>query len=78
MKFITGTHIPRRTFIRGAGAAIALPFLDSMIPAGRLSGDVRRVIDKPRLIAIENSHGAAGSNEWGATPEPLGPCQAGS
>jgi hypothetical protein len=25
--------IPRRTFLRGAGAAIALPFLDAMIPA---------------------------------------------
>ncbi len=25
--------IPRRTFLRGAGAAIALPFLDSMFPA---------------------------------------------
>ena len=77
MKFITGTHIPRRTFIRGAGAAIALPFLDSMIPAGRLSGDVRRVIDKPRLIAIENSHGAAGSNEWGATQNLWAPAKLG-
>ena len=26
-------HLPRRTFLRGAGAAIALPFLDAMQPA---------------------------------------------
>ena len=26
--------IPRRTFLRGAGVAMALPLLDAMIPAG--------------------------------------------
>jgi hypothetical protein len=30
---ITKMHLPRRTFLRGAGAAIALPLLDSMVPA---------------------------------------------
>lgn len=29
---LTGKHLPRRHFIRGLGAAIALPMLDSMIP----------------------------------------------
>lgn len=29
----TGKHLNRRTLLRGAGAAIALPLLDSMIPA---------------------------------------------
>ncbi len=32
---ITGKHLPRRTFVRGAGAAVALPLLDAMIPALR-------------------------------------------
>ena len=27
------THMPRRTFLRGAGAALALPLLDGMVPA---------------------------------------------
>jgi len=67
MSFITGKHIERRTFLRGVGVAIGLPFLDSMVPAGRLSAETRQALDKPRLIAIENSHGAAGSNAWGAT-----------
>ena len=30
---ITGKHLNRRTFLRGAGAVIALPFLDAMHPA---------------------------------------------
>ena len=31
--FITGKSIPRRTFLRGVGATVALPFLDAMAPA---------------------------------------------
>ena len=31
--FITKKHISRRTVLRGAGAALALPFLESMLPA---------------------------------------------
>ena len=30
---ITGTSLPRRTFLRGMGTAVALPFLDAMTPA---------------------------------------------
>jgi hypothetical protein len=30
---VTGRHLPRRTFLRGLGAAIALPYLDAMVPA---------------------------------------------
>ena len=30
---ITGTALPRRTFLRGMGATVALPFLDAMTPA---------------------------------------------
>src|SRR5436309_9332619 len=32
--FITKKAIPRRTFLKGAQAALALPLLDAMIPAG--------------------------------------------
>lgn len=31
--FITKKHLPRRTFLRGMGAAFALPLLDAMIPS---------------------------------------------
>ena len=30
---VTGRHLPRRTFLKGMGAAIALPALDAMTPA---------------------------------------------
>src|SRR5260221_8279609 len=30
---ITKKHLPRRTFLRGIGAGLALPLLDSMVPA---------------------------------------------
>jgi len=33
--------IPRRTFLRGAGASLALPFLDAMVPAFAASESVR-------------------------------------
>jgi len=35
MRFLTGKHLSRRTLLQGAGAALALPLLDSMYPAGR-------------------------------------------
>src|SRR5262249_31074154 len=31
--FISKKHLDRRTFLRGAGVAIALPLLDAMVPA---------------------------------------------
>ena len=31
--FITKRHMPRRTFVRGMGATVALPLLDAMVPA---------------------------------------------
>ena len=29
---ITKMHLPRRTFLRGLGASLALPLLDAMVP----------------------------------------------
>ena len=37
---ITKKAIPRRTMLRGLGAALALPLLDSMVPALAAAGDV--------------------------------------
>src|SRR4029453_15780122 len=33
MSFITKKHLSRRTFIRGMGVGLSLPFLESMVPA---------------------------------------------
>ena len=77
MEFITGKHMPRRTFVRGMGATVALPFLEAMIPAGRIWSSANEDALPTRLVAIEMVHGAAGCNEWGATqnlwsPEEVG------
>ena len=77
MPFITGKHIPRRTFLRAAGASVALPFLDVMEPAGRVWSKAPRLDDPTRLVAIEIVHGAAGSNEWGATQNLWSPAATG-
>jgi len=77
MEFITGKHIPRRTFIRGMGVTVALPFLDAMVPAGL--GARTAAADGPtRLVCIEMVHGAAGSNAYGATQNFWAPATVGS
>ena len=54
MEFITGKYIGRRTFLKGLGASVGLPYLDAMVPAGRMSGAVARVAEeKTPLIVIE-------------------------
>jgi hypothetical protein len=65
MYISTGKHLSRRTFLRGAGAAISLPLLDAMLPAGRLMGATKDELDATRLVAIEMVHGAAGASEYG-------------
>jgi hypothetical protein len=77
MDFITGRQLPRRSFLRGMGATVALPFLDAMVPAGRLRAGADAT-DATRLVAIELVHGAAGSNEWGATQNLWAPADVGS
>ena len=74
MEFITGKHLDRRTFLRGMGTAVALPYLDAMVPAGRMrSAAARAAEDRTPLICIEEVHGLAGCNEWGASQLLYGP-----
>jgi len=65
MNFITGKQLPRRTFLRGMGASMALPFLDAMVPAARAKREA--LADPTRLICIEEVHGQAGCNVLGAS-----------
>ncbi len=63
--FITKKHLARRTFLRGAGCAIALPLLDAMIPAHTaLAKTAAKAI--PRLGFVYFPHGAI-MEKW--TPE---------
>ncbi len=78
MSYLTGKHMPRRTFIRGAmGAAVALPFLDAMVAAKGIAA-APTAADRTRLICIEEVHGLAGCNKWGATKHLFAPEQVGA
>jgi Protein of unknown function (DUF1552) len=70
MAFITKAHLTRRTFLRGAGVTLALPLLESMIPAATLLG---QTVAKPRtrLGAIYFPHGAIMS-QWTPAAEGAG------
>src|SRR6059036_1010194 len=58
--FVTKKHIPRRTFLRGCGVTLALPFLESMLPA---QTPLRQTAAGPgsvrRFVGIWHPHGAA-------------------
>src|SRR2546428_2675693 len=69
MAFITKKHLSRRTFLRGAGVTIALPFLESMVPAATPLAQTAAKA-KTRFGAIYFPHGAT-MYKW--TPEKEGP-----
>ena len=66
--FITKKHLSRRTLLRGAGATIALPLLDSMVPAGTALAQTAAT-PKSRLGCIYIPHGAT-MDKW--TPATAG------
>jgi Protein of unknown function (DUF1552) len=70
--FLTKKHLSRRAVLRGAGASIALPLLDAMIPAGTALAKTAAVV-KPRLGFVYFPHGAVmlpGNDQW--TPKTTG------
>ena len=68
--FITRKHLDRRLFLRGAGVAVALPLLDSMVPA---QTPVTRTAaaSKSRLSCIYVPHGAT-MDKWTPAAEGKG------
>jgi hypothetical protein len=59
--------------LRGAGVAVALPYLEAMVPAGSAAP----ANDKTRLVCIEEVHGLPGCNTWGATQFLYAPAKTG-
>jgi hypothetical protein len=57
MSFITKTHLSRRTFLHGVGVTMALPLLESMIPAATAFGQ-SAARPRTRLGCIYFPHGA--------------------
>ena len=66
--FVTKKHLPRRTFLRGLGATVALPLLDAMIPARTALADTAAA-PVPRMAFIYLPHGAV-MDKW--TPDAVG------
>src|SRR5262245_39758920 len=75
--FIPKKHIPRRTMLRGMGASLALPFMESMLPA--MTQASKSAAGKPpvRLVCAEMVHGAAGSAKYGIEKNMWSPSQEG-
>src|ERR1700674_323389 len=65
--FITKKHLARRTFLRGAGVTLALPLLDSMVPAQTA---LKKTAASPvrRFVGIWHPHGAA-PGDWSPLQE---------
>ena len=56
--FIAKKHMPRRTFLRGAGVTLALPLIEAMVPAGTALSQTPAT-PKPRFIGVFYPHGMA-------------------
>ena len=68
--FVTKKHLSRRTVLKGLGVTLALPLLDSMIPARTLLAQTAAAV-KTRLGFIYVPHGAI-MNRWTPASEGAG------
>src|SRR5262245_20125134 len=69
MPYLTKRHLSRRAVLRAAGAVLALPLLESMVPAGRLRAAESAAAPRARLGCIYVPHGAV-MTKW--TPSQTG------
>lgn len=68
--FVTKKHLPRRTFLRGMGVTLALPLLDSMLPA-QTALSRTAASPAPRLGFVYVPHGAV-MDKWTPATEGSG------
>ena len=70
--FITKKALPRRTFLRGVGAALGLPLLDAMVPAlSALAQTAARPVRRLGFVYLPNgvAMNFSGVNYWTPTGE---------
>ncbi|MEJ2339619.1 MAG: DUF1552 domain-containing protein, partial [Gemmatimonadales bacterium] len=65
--FLTRKSLSRRTLLRGAGASVAIPLLDSMLPAGTALAQTA-AMPQSRLASIYIPHGAT-MDKWTPSTE---------
>ena len=70
MTFLTKKHLHRRTFLRGVGVSLALPLLDSMLPA-QTPLSKTAAAPKTRFCGIYIPHGAT-MDKWTPAQEGSG------
>jgi len=70
MRIVTKQHLPRRTFLRGVGVSLALPLLDSMIPAQTPLAKTA-AMPKSRFCGMYLPHGAT-MDKWTPAQEGSG------
>lgn len=67
--FLSKKHVSRRAFLRGTGAAIALPWLDAMLPAVATRAQAAAATTPPkRFVAVNYGLGFHGPNLFPKTP----------
>jgi hypothetical protein len=67
--FITKMSLPRRTFLRGMGATLALPLLDAMVPA--LTASAQTAARPVRRLGVVYVPNGMAMDSW--TPAAVGP-----
>jgi hypothetical protein len=70
VSFVTRKHLPRRTFLRGAGVTLSLPLLESMVPALTALAQTAAT-PRLRMGFCFMPHGAVMANWTPATEGPL-------
>jgi hypothetical protein len=70
MRYLTKKHLSRRTVLRGAGVALALPLLESMIPAGIRNASAAGV-PRARFACVYIPHGCV-IDQWRPTTDGRG------
>jgi hypothetical protein len=67
---VTKMSLPRRTFLRGLGAAVALPMLDAMVPA---LGAKATTAASPRRLAFIYIPNGVNTQQWTPAGDKTGP-----
>ena len=62
--FISKKHVARRTILKGVGAAIGLPLVDAMLPAGTAWADTVAAKVPKRFAFVGFPHGAIMDSWW--------------
>lgn len=70
MTFLTKKHLSRRTFLKGSGVTLALPLLESMVPAGTALAQTAAA-PRTRMGCIYIPHGAT-MDKWTPAAEGTG------